>query len=99
MSVRLVITARPGANLKRDLLAAVRARKLRTFEAYDRGHKLRHKQRATHPGYITLEWRAPDLVAEVRSRGGGESQLLGSFVSRLHARFGADIESVSLRFG
>lgn len=99
MGVRLVVTARGGVNLKQALLAAVRERKLRTFEAYDRGRKLRHKQRATHPGYITLEWRAPDLIAEVRSRAGEESQLLGSFVSRLHARFGADIESVSLRFG
>lgn len=99
MSVRVTVTARPGENLKRTLLQAVREGQLRTFEAYDRGGKLRHKQRATHPGYIKLEWRAPELLAEVRSREGDESQLLGSFVSRLHARFGERIESVTLRFG
>jgi hypothetical protein len=96
MSVRVVVTARPGENLKQTLLAAVRAGDLRTFEAYERGRKLRHKQRATHPGYIKLDWRAPDLVAEVR--GEEASQLLGSFVSRLHARFGDRIESVTMRF-
>ncbi|MCA1812752.1 MAG: hypothetical protein LC624_02230 [Halobacteriales archaeon] len=97
MSVRLTITARPGPNLKRAIVEAVREGKLRTFETYDRGRKLRHKQRATHPGYITLEWRAPDLLVEVRGKG-EESQLLGSFVSRLHARFGEQVESVTLRF-
>lgn len=95
MTVRMVVTARGGANLKRALLEAVREGKLRTFEAYDRGHKLRHKR---YPGYIKLDWRAPDLVAELHSRGDA-SQLLGSFVGRLHAWFAEDIESVSMRFG
>lgn len=96
MSVRVVVTARGRANLKQALLEAVREGRLRTFEAYQRGKRLRHKQRATHPGYIVLDWRAPELRAEVR--GAEASQLLGSFVSRLHARFGEDIESVTLRF-
>lgn len=99
MPIRLVATARGGANLKRDLVAAVRAGQLKTFEAYDRGAKLRHKQRVTHPGYIKLDWRAPDLVAEVREPRGRESQLLGSFVARLYDHFGDRIESVTLRFG
>ena len=98
MSVRVTVTARGPGNLKRTIVEAIRSGELRTFEAYDRGGKLRHKQRATHPGYIKLDWRAPELVAEVRGRG-EESQLLGSFVSRLHARFGDRIESVTLRFG
>ncbi|HEV8360417.1 MAG TPA: hypothetical protein VGR28_08200 [Candidatus Thermoplasmatota archaeon] len=96
MTVRVVVTARGGANLKRAIVEAARSGALRTFEAYDRGRKLRHRQRATHPGYIVLHWRAPDLIAEVR--GDEASQLLGSFVARLHARFGEQIESVHLRF-
>jgi hypothetical protein len=99
MTVRLVVTARGKANLKRALVVAVREGKLRTFEAYDRGGKLRHKRTETHPGYITLDWRAPELVAEIRSRTGDESQLLGSFVSMLDRAFAGDIESVTLRFG
>jgi hypothetical protein len=99
MSVRVIVTAAGEGNLQRTIVKAVRAGELRTFEAFDRGRKLRHKQRATHPGYIKLEWRAPDLLADVRARDGEESQLLGSFVSRLHARFGDQIASVTLRFG
>jgi len=99
MSVRVVVTARGGGNLKRAIVEAVRGGELRTFEVYERGRKLRHKQRATHPGYITLDWRAPDLLAEIHEAKGREAMLLGSFVGRLHARFGKQVESVTMRFG
>lgn len=99
MVVQVVVTARGRAHLQRAIVGAVRAGELKTFEAYDRGRKLRHKRRATHPGTITLAWEAPVLRAQVRDPKGRESQLLGSFVSRLHARFGEHIDSVTLRFG
>jgi hypothetical protein len=95
--IRLQIVERPGANLRRKLLAAVRSGELRTFKSEKRGQKILH---ITHPGWMNWSSSAGVITAEIKTprRPGEEWKLLGALVGRLADRYADDVHSIHIQF-
>lgn len=95
--IRFHIVERPGANLHRVLIAAMRAGELRTFKALKRGRKIEH---ITYPGW--MNWSAADGVISCAilspRKPGMEWQLFSAFLGRLAARYADSIVAIEVQF-
>ena len=95
--IRFHIVEHPGANLQRQLIAAMRAGGLRTFKALKRGRKIEH---ITYPGW--MNWTAADGVISCSvlspRKPGQEWQLFSAFLGRLAARYAGSIAAIEVQF-
>jgi hypothetical protein len=95
--IRFHIVERPGANLQRELIAAMRAGGLRTFKALKRGRKIEH---ITYPGW--MNWTVADGVISCSvlspRKPGQEWQLFSAFLGRLAARYADSIVAIEVQF-
>jgi hypothetical protein len=95
--IRFHIVEHPGANLQRELIAAMRAGALRTFKALKRGRKIEH---ITYPGW--MNWNAADGVISCTvlspRKPGQEWQLFSAFLGRLAARYADSIAAIEVQF-
>ena len=86
--IRFQIIERPGANLYKTLVDAMRAGELRTFEATRRGRRIQHKN-LSYPGW--MNWSVHDgmINCEVISprKPGREWQFFSAFLGRLADRY------------
>jgi hypothetical protein len=97
--IRFQIVERPGADLYRTLLAAMRSGDLRTFYTEKRGRRVLHRSPST-PGWMS--WSAHDgvILCEILSpqKAGAEWNLFHAFVGRLADRFADRIHSIQIQF-
>jgi hypothetical protein len=95
--IRFQIIERPGAELQKTLVDAMRAGELRTFIALKRGRKIEH---ASKPGW--MKWTSLDgvLQCEVISpqKPGLEWQLFSAFLGRLADRYADRILAINVQF-
>ena len=95
--IRFHIVEHPGANLQRQLIAAMRAGELRTFKALKRGRKIEH---ITYPGW--MNWTAADGVISCAvlspRKPGQEWQLFSAFLGRLAPRYADSIAAIEVQF-
>jgi len=95
--IRFQIIERPGAELQKTLVDAMRDGGLRTFIALKRGRKIEH---ATKPGW--MNWTSHDgvLQCEVISpqKPGLEWQLFSAFLGRLADRYADRIVAINVQF-
>lgn len=95
--IRFQIVERPGAELQKTLVDAMRSGDLRTFVALKRGRKVEH---ATKPGW--MNWTSHDgvLQCEVISpqKPGLEWQLFSAFLGRLADRYADRIVAINVQF-
>ncbi|HJS21692.1 MAG TPA: hypothetical protein VJ764_03475 [Steroidobacteraceae bacterium] len=95
--IRFHIFERPGANLQRQLISAMRAGTLRTFKALKRGRKIEH---ITYPGW--MNWSVADGVISCAvlspRKPGQEWQLFSAFLGRLAARYADSIVAIEVQF-
>ena len=95
--IRFHIVERPGADLQRVLIAAMRAGELRTFKALKRGRKIEH---ITYPGWMNWSSAEGVISCAVLSprKPGQEWQLFSAFLGRLAARYADRIEVIDVQF-
>lgn len=97
--IRFQIIERPGANLHKTLVDAMRAGELRTFEATRRGRRIQHKN-LSYPGW--MNWSAHDgmINCEVISphKPGREWQFFSAFLGRLADRYADAIIGINVQF-
>lgn len=97
--IRFQIIERPGANLHKTLVDAMRTGELRTFEATRRGRRIQHKN-LSYPGW--MNWSVMDglIHCEVISphKPGREWQLFSAFLGRLADRYADEIVSINIQF-
>ncbi|HWP60061.1 MAG TPA: hypothetical protein VNL14_19365 [Candidatus Acidoferrales bacterium] len=97
--IRFQIIERPGANLYRTLIGAMRAGALRTFRATRRGRRIQHKN-LSYPGW--MNWSVSDglINCEVISphKPGREWQLFSAFLGRLADRYADHIVAINVQF-
>jgi hypothetical protein len=97
--IRFQIIERPGAELHKTLLRAMRDGELRTFVATKRGRKVQHTN-PSYPGW--MNWSATEgvICCEVISprKPGREWQLFSAFVGRLADRFADRIVAINVQF-
>jgi hypothetical protein len=95
--IRFHIVERPGANLQRVLINAMRAGELRTFKALKRGRKIEH---ITYPGW--MNWTSAEGVISCAvlspRKPGQEWQLFSAFLGRLAARYADSIVAIEVQF-
>ncbi|HEY7556364.1 MAG TPA: hypothetical protein VIH18_16300 [Candidatus Binatia bacterium] len=97
--IRFQIIERPGANLHKTLIDAMRAGELRTFEATRRGRRIQHKN-VLYPGW--MNWSVHDgmINCEVISprKPGREWQFFSAFLGRLADRYADQIVGINIQF-
>ena len=97
--IRFQIIERPGANLYKTLVDAMRAGELRTFEATRRGRRIQHKN-LSYPGW--MNWSVHDgmINCEVISprKPGREWQFFSAFLGRLADRYSGEILAINIQF-
>jgi hypothetical protein len=95
--IRFQIIQKPGTELHRKLVAAMRSGGLQTFNARKRGSKVLH---AKHPGWMNWSVSEGVITCEVISprKPGHEWQLFHAFIGRLAARFAGDISAINVQF-
>ena len=97
--IRFQIIERPGANLHKTLVDAMRAGELRTFEATRRGRRIQHKN-LSYPGW--MNWSVHDgmINCEVISprKPGREWQFFSAFLGRLADRYADEILGINIQF-
>jgi hypothetical protein len=95
--IRFQIIERPGAELQKTLVDAMRAGELRTFIALKRGRKIEH---ASKPGWMNWSSRDGVLQCEVISphKPGLEWQLFSAFLGRLADRYADRILAINVQF-
>ena len=97
--IRFQIIERPGANLQKTLVDAMRSGELRTFEALRRGRRIQHKN-LSYPGW--MNWTVTDGVinCEIISarKPGREWQLFSAFLGRLADRYADRIVAINIQF-
>ena len=94
--IRLQIVERPGANLRRKLLAVVRSGELRTFKSERRGQKVVH---ITYPGRMNWSSSEGVITAEIKTpkRPGEEWKLLSALIGRLADKYADDVHSIHIQ--
>lgn len=95
--IRFQIVERPGAELHKVLIGAMRAGDLRTFVARKRGRKVLHK---SHPGWMNWTDANGLISCEVISphKPGGEWHLFSAFLGRLADRYAEHIVAINVQF-
>jgi hypothetical protein len=97
--IRFQIIERPGANLHKTLIDAMRTGELRTFEATRRGRRVQHKN-LSYPGW--MNWSVADglINCEIISphKPGREWQLFSAFLGRLADRYADRILAINVQF-
>ncbi|MEQ1803241.1 MAG: hypothetical protein ABL989_15030 [Gammaproteobacteria bacterium] len=95
--IRFQIIERPGTDLHRKLVGAMRSGALQTFNATKRGSKVSH---AKHPGWMNWSVSEGVITCEVISprKPGHEWQFFHAFIGRLAARFAGDISAINIQF-
>jgi len=95
--IKIQIVEKIGANLQREMKAAMRSGKLRTFELEKRGRKVKHVRA---PGYMNWTSSQGVVAAEIVSpqKPGTEWDFLSKFVGRLAAKYSDLIQNVSIQF-
>ncbi len=95
--IRFHIVERPGADLQRTLIGAMRAGELRTFKALKRGRKIEH---TTYPGW--MNWSSAEGVVSCAvlspRKPGQEWQLFSAFLGRLADRYADRIVAIDVQF-
>lgn len=97
--IRFQIVERPGANLHKMLVDAMRTGELRTFVARKRGRKVLHKNQA-YPGWMNWTDANGLISCEVISphKPGREWQLFSAFLGRLADRYADRIVAINIQF-
>ena len=97
--IRLQIVERPGTNLYRTLIGAMRSGELRTFAVTRRGKRVTHRN-PNYSGWIKWSYAAGVISCEFLSprRPGTEWRLLSAFVGRLADKFADQVHSISIQF-
>jgi hypothetical protein len=97
--IQFQIVERPGTNLYKGLIEAMRSGELRTFLVKKRGRQVQHKNESYH-GW--LKWSHADGVinCEVLSprKPGTEWRLFSAFLGRLADRYPDQILSINVQF-
>jgi hypothetical protein len=97
--IRFQIIERPGVDLHKTLITAMRSGELRTFLVKKRGRKVQHTN-TSYPGW--MNWSAADGVinCEVISprKPGREWQFFSAFMGRLADRFADRIIAINVQF-
>jgi hypothetical protein len=97
--IRFQVIERPGADLYKTLISAMRSGELRTFLVKKRGRKVQHTN-VSYPGW--MNWSAADGVinCEVISprKPGREWQFFSAFMGRLADRFADRIIAINVQF-
>ncbi len=97
--IRIQIIERPGADLFRTMLNAMRSGTLRTFFTRKRGRQVFHTSQST-PGW--MNWTTHDgiILCEVLSprKPGQEWKFFDAFLGRLADRFATQIHSINIQF-
>lgn len=95
--IRLEITERKGAKLRKRLIDAMRSGELRTFAAADRGRAVTHLR---YPGRMRWSEKDGTILATLSGpKGEAPWQLLGAFLGRIAHRYSAQVESIRMDFG
>ena len=97
--IRLQIVERPGANLYRILIRAMRSGELRTFVVMRRGKKVTHRN-PSYSGWINWSSAGGVISCEILSprRPGTEWRLLSALVGRLADKYADQVHSISIQF-
>lgn len=97
--IRLQIVERPGANLYRILIRAMRSGELRTFVVMRRGKKVTHRN-PSYSGWINWSSAGGVISCEILSprRPGTEWRLLGALIGRLADKYADQVHSISIQF-
>ncbi|MEK6602005.1 MAG: hypothetical protein AABZ09_09005 [Candidatus Binatota bacterium] len=97
--IRLQIVERPGANLYRILIRAMRSGELRTFVVMRRGKKVTHRN-PSYSGWINWSSAGGVISCEILSprRPGTEWRLLGALIGRLADKYADRVHSISIQF-
>jgi hypothetical protein len=95
--IRFQIIERPGVQLHKRLLAAMREGSLQTFVVTKRGRKVQH---ITYPGW--MNWSSDDGVINCRvispRKPGDEWKLFHAFLGRLADRYASSITAINVQF-
>lgn len=97
--IRFQIIERPGANLYRTLVEAMRDGDLRTFLIKKRGRKVQHTN-LSYPGWMNWSSGHGVITCEVVSprKPGGEWRLFSAFLGRLADRYADQVVSINVQF-
>jgi len=97
--IRLQIVERPGVQLYRSLIGAMRSGELRTFIVKRRGKKVTHRN-PNYSGWINWSSAGGVISCEVLSprRAGTEWRLLSALVGRLADKYADQVHSISIQF-
>lgn len=97
--IQFQIVERPGGDLYRTLLEAMRSGKLRTFRAERRGRRVRHTNPSI-PGWMNWSRRGGIITCEVISprKPGSEWRLFSAFLGRLADRYAGEIVFIGVQF-
>ena len=97
--IRLQVVERPGRNLHRTLIHAMRSGDLHTFTVARRGKKVTHRN-PNYPGWINWSSAKGVISCEVLSprKPGSEWRLASAFVGRLADRFADRVHSINIQF-
>jgi hypothetical protein len=97
--IHFQIVERPGAELQKRLITAMRDRSLRTFVAKKRGRRVQHISLA-YPGWMSWSERAGVICCEVISphKPGREWLLFSAFLGRLADRYAEHIIAINVQF-
>ena len=97
--VRLQIVERPGADLYRLLIDAMRSGTLRTFAATKRGRRVTHTN-PNYPGWMNWAYVDGVIACEVLSPRipGSEWKMLSALIGRLADKYAAFVHSITIQF-
>lgn len=97
--IRFQIIERPGAELYKVLVSAMRDGDLRTFVVKKRGRKVQHIN-LSYPGWMNWSTAEGVIGCEVISpqKPGREWQLFSAFVGRLADRYADRIVAINVQF-
>ena len=99
MKIQLQIIERPGKDLRKALITAMRTRALQTFVTQNRGKKVRHVS-PDYPGWMTWQHSNGAITCLFLSpqKPGAEWKLFHAFLGRLADRFAGQIHSINIQF-
>ena len=97
--IRLQIVERPGVQLYRSLVGAMRSGELRTFIVRRRGKKVTHRN-PSYSGWINWSSAGGVISCEILSprKPGTEWRLLSALIGRLADKYAAQVHSISIQF-
>lgn len=99
MTIRFQVVERPGANLRKALIDAMRSGSLQTFTVKNRGKKVVHVS-PDYPGWMKWEYHDGVITCVVLSpkKPGAEWKLFHAFLGRLAHRFSDQVHSINIQF-